>query len=275
MGIRENAQGLDLNRDFVKLETPEVRALVGALDRFNVDVMIDAHTTNGSLHRYDLTYAVANNPAAPPALDRWLRDELLPSIDKSMLAKGINSFYYGNFEDQHQNWKSFGHEPRYSTELMGMRGKIGILAESYSYASYQRRIEATYHFVHAIIEQVNAVSDKLRKEIDWAADANEPGQKLPIQAQLAQTKAQVTALGYQGKEGQLPKPPYGPQAKDKYQPHDYPVGLWVTAAATREVKLPHAYAIAPQAAWLCRVCRCKACRFSASRLTRRLCLARR
>ena len=249
MGIRENAQGLDLNRDFVKLETPEVRALVSALDRFNVDVMIDAHTTNGSLHRYDLTYAVSNNPAAPPALDRWLREELLPTIDKTMLAKGINSFYYGNFEDQHKNWKSFGHEPRYSTELMGMRGKIGILAESYSYATYQRRIEATYHFVHAIVEQVNAVSDKLRKEIDWAADANAPGVKLPIQAKLAETKAQVTALGYQGKEGQLPKPPYGPQAKTNYEPHDYQVGLWVTAASSREVKLPHAYAVAPQAAW--------------------------
>lgn len=249
MGIRENAQGLDLNRDFVKLETPEVRSLVAALDRFNVDVMIDAHTTNGSLHRYDLTYAVSNNPAAPAGLDHWLRDSLLPTIDKNMAAKGMSTFYYGNFEDGHKTWKSFGHEPRYSTELMGMRGKIGILAESYSYASYQRRIEATYAFVHTIIDQVNSQSGWLRSEIDKAAASNKAGVQLPLQAELAETKAQFKALGYQGKGGELPKPPYGPEAKSRYEPHDYTVGLWVTASTNKEVKLPQAYAVAPAAAW--------------------------
>ena len=249
MGIRENAQGLDLNRDFVKLETPEVRALIATLDRYNVDVLIDTHTTNGSLHRYDMTYAVSNNPATPPALDAWLRNELLPTVDKKLSDKGMRSFYYGNFEDDHTTWKSFGHEPRYSTEIMGLRGKIGILAESYSYSTYQRRIEATYAFVHAILEQVNAQSRLLRTVIDRAAVANQPGTELPVAATLAETKPRVVALGYQGANGQLPKPPYGPQAKDRYRPHDYEVGLWVTARPTRQVKLPKAYAVASSAAW--------------------------
>ncbi len=169
MGIRENAQGLDLNRDFVKLETPEVQTLVRALDRFNVDIMIDTHTTNGSLHRYDLTYAISNNPAAPRALDNWLREKLLPTLDSEMAKVGIQSFYYGNFEDGHKSWKSFGHEPRYSTELMGLRGKIGILSESYSYATYERRIQATYEFVRAILNQADANSAWLRTTIDVAA----------------------------------------------------------------------------------------------------------
>ncbi len=45
MGIRENALGLDLNRDFMKLETPEARSLVAAYNQFDVDVLIDLHTT--------------------------------------------------------------------------------------------------------------------------------------------------------------------------------------------------------------------------------------
>ncbi len=248
-GIRENAQGLDLNRDFVKLETPEVRALIAALDRFNVDIMIDCHTTNGSLHRYDLTYAVSNNPATPAVLDNWLRESLLPAVDGAMATKGMRSFYYGNFENEHKVWKSFGHEPRYSTDIMGLRGKIGILAESYSYASYQRRIEATYAFVNAVIERANAQSKWLREQIDQAAQSGGPNVTLPTRAELTKTKTQVTALGYQGADGALPKPPYGPQAKDRYQPHDYSVDLWVTAKPTREVKLPSAYAVSPEAAW--------------------------
>src|SRR5690606_9355375 len=55
-GVRENAQGLDLNRDYVKLESPEVRALVRFMNEWDPAVVLDAHTTNGSFHRYTLTY---------------------------------------------------------------------------------------------------------------------------------------------------------------------------------------------------------------------------
>src|SRR5438477_9034876 len=48
MGVRANAQGFDLNRDFVKLESPEVRALVRFCDQWNPAILIDMHTTNGS-----------------------------------------------------------------------------------------------------------------------------------------------------------------------------------------------------------------------------------
>jgi murein tripeptide amidase MpaA len=67
MGTRENAMGLDLNRDFVKLDSPEVRSLVRMLDAWNADVLVDAHTTNGSLHRYDMTYDIPHNPAPDSA----------------------------------------------------------------------------------------------------------------------------------------------------------------------------------------------------------------
>src|SRR5262249_1910892 len=56
MGTRGNANGLDLNRDFIKLETPEVRALVRFLNRWDPALVLDTHTTNGSHHRYTITY---------------------------------------------------------------------------------------------------------------------------------------------------------------------------------------------------------------------------
>ncbi|MFP6621048.1 MAG: M14 family zinc carboxypeptidase, partial [Pirellulaceae bacterium] len=63
MGLRENSQGLDLNRDFIKLESPEVRSLTRFIQQWNPHLFIDTHTTNGSKHRYHLTYAIAHNPA--------------------------------------------------------------------------------------------------------------------------------------------------------------------------------------------------------------------
>jgi dipeptidyl-peptidase-4 len=130
MGIRENAQGFDLNRDFVKLQSPEARNLISVIDQWQVDALIDLHTTNGSLHRYPLTYDVPHNPAAPTDLVQWLHDILLPEATKRLKAEGIDSFYYGNFSADHKSWESFGFEPRYSTEYMGLRGRIGILSES-------------------------------------------------------------------------------------------------------------------------------------------------
>ncbi|MFO0943430.1 MAG: M14 family zinc carboxypeptidase, partial [Pirellulales bacterium] len=112
MGIRENALGLDLNRDFMKLETPEARSLVATYNRFDVDVLIDLHTTNGSLHRYPLTYDVPHNPAASQLHDSYLRRDLLPTVTERLSKKGFETFYYGNFDRSHRRWDSYGHEPR-------------------------------------------------------------------------------------------------------------------------------------------------------------------
>ncbi len=249
MGVRTNAQDLDLNRDFIKLESPEVRALVAAMDRYDVDVLIDTHTTNGSLHRYDLTYAVANNPATPRPIDAWLRQQLLPSVTAELRGRGVETFFYGNFEDEHRVWKTFGHEPRYSTELMGLRGKIGILAESYSYASYRRRIEATLMFVQSVLHRLDDDAPKLQEMISQSQSNLRPGQSLPITAELSETEKNVQALGYQKSDGSLPAPPFTAQSKASFEPRDFRVALWATAQAKRETKLPYAYVVPANYAW--------------------------
>ena len=67
VGTRENARGLDLNRDFMKLESSEARALVAVFTRWNPDVVVDLHTTNGSYHGYHLTYAPPSQSEHRPA----------------------------------------------------------------------------------------------------------------------------------------------------------------------------------------------------------------
>ena len=154
MGRRANPQRLDLNRDFVKLEAPETRALVGLINTATPHLFVDCHTTNGSKHRYRLTYDIPHNPAAAPEVTRWLRDSMMPKITEDLEAKGLSTFYYGNFDSEHAQWLSYGHQPRYSTEYVGLRGRLSILSEAYSYSTYQERIEATHQFVSAILDHV-------------------------------------------------------------------------------------------------------------------------
>ena len=194
MGTRENAIGHDLNRDFIKLDSPEVRALVRMMDSWNVDVFFDCHTTNGSLHQYDLTYDIPHNPAANQVLDRWMRKDLLPKVTKDLGDQGYPMFYYGNFSRDQRRWDSFGHEPRYSTEYMGLRGKIGILVESYSYASYQRRIDASYLFVDACLDHILRNADKLRPIL--RTTQNEPPKNVALQGKVVAEAQPTVARGF-------------------------------------------------------------------------------
>src|SRR5215470_16679023 len=75
MGTRANAQGLNINRDDMKLETPEVRSMVKLLNDYDPHVMIDLHTTDGSHHAYHLTWEVPNNPAVDADIMKLARDD--------------------------------------------------------------------------------------------------------------------------------------------------------------------------------------------------------
>ena len=77
VGTRENANGLDLNRDFMKLEATESRALVKLLNDWDPHLVIDLHTTNGSYHGYHLTYAPTLAVGADPRIVSFTRDTLL------------------------------------------------------------------------------------------------------------------------------------------------------------------------------------------------------
>ena len=98
VGTRENARGLDLNRDYMKLESVEARALVGLLNAWDPHVVADLHTTNGSYHGYHLTYAPSLTPNADPRLTAFARETLLPGVRKALLdGHGYRSYFYGNF----------------------------------------------------------------------------------------------------------------------------------------------------------------------------------
>lgn len=165
MGVRANAQQFDLNRDFMKLEAPESRHLVRLMDEFDPHYFIDCHTTNGSRHRYLLTYDVPHNPAAPELIRRLMREQLLPEITAKLKEQQLETFYYGNFDRTGQRWETYGFEPRYSIEYAGLRGMLGFLSESYSYASYEERIRASREFVLACIAKCLEREDQVRRVV--------------------------------------------------------------------------------------------------------------
>src|SRR4030088_2927132 len=143
VGIRANAQNLDLNRDYVKAEAPETRASLAMFNTWDPDVFVDLHTTDGSFHGYALTYSPSLNPAAVFG-GVYARDSLLPILRERLRTRdGFEVFDYGNFiSDQpgaiadtsvHEGWATYDPRPRFGTNYYGIRGRIGILSEAYSH----------------------------------------------------------------------------------------------------------------------------------------------
>src|SRR5262249_17725901 len=162
-GIRENAQGLDLNRDFTKLETPEVRALIRFARRWDPAMVVDTHTTDGSYHRYLITYDGPRNPATPPGLVTFARETLLPDAERRFEASSpYQAFFYGNFAADHTQWVPYPPQPRYGVQYLGLRNCLGILSESYTYAPFRDGCVATKAFVRACLEAALANREKLR-----------------------------------------------------------------------------------------------------------------
>jgi hypothetical protein len=163
VGRRENAKGADLNRDFIKVETAEGRALANLLTSWDPHVVIDLHTTNGSYHGYHLTYAPSLAVNADPRLVTLSRS-LLAGARRVLADRGWRTYSYGNFvtdgaldKERHRPeagapaWRTFDARPRFVSNGVGLRNRIGILSEAYSYLSFDRRVRVTETFVETLL----------------------------------------------------------------------------------------------------------------------------
>ena len=161
VGVRSNAQNLDLNRDYVKAEAPETRASLVMFNTWDPDIFVDLHTTDGSFHGYSLTYSPSLSPAAVFG-GVYARDSLLPVLRERMRVRdGFEVFDYGNFLTDERGdvpdttvrdgWATYDPRPRFGTNYYGIRGRIGILSEAYSHDPLERRIGSTYAFVKEIL----------------------------------------------------------------------------------------------------------------------------
>ena len=170
MGERTNAQGLDLNRDHTKLESPEARALIRAYQEYAPHVIVDLHTTNGTEHGYHLTYAPPLHPNTHPSIDSLLRNEWLPTVTTAIKASnGWDLYYYGNVprgSGTEPSWRTFDHRPRFNNNYAGLRNRIGILSEAYAYATFEERVNTSRRFIEELLRIAHDQTAEIRSLVD-------------------------------------------------------------------------------------------------------------
>ncbi len=238
VGIRPNAQDLDLNRDYIKLEAPETRALAAFLTEWDPHLTIDTHTTNGSRHRYTLTYDTPLHPSTPPAITELLREQLLPVVTERVKQRSdYDMFYYGNFNKEHTKWATYSSNPRFGANYQGLRGQLSILSEAYSYAPFKDRVLCTYIFVDEILrftaahaDDIKSVHDQVRREIVRAGKSPQPDDTIALRTRFAAFHNPADILGYVG---------------DTDEPTTHRVVHIGRFEATKSIARPYAYIIEP------------------------------
>ena len=207
-GERANAQGLDLNRDHMKLESPEARALVRAYEAYDPHVVIDLHTTNGTEHAYHLTYSPPLHPGTHPAIDALLRDEWLPAVTRAVeQSDGWRFYYYGNLPfaaGVEPSWRTFDHRPRFNNNYVGLRNRIALLGEAYAYAPFEERIHASLRFVEEALAFAHDNAGAIAALVESADAEPVAGARLATRAVPVPSSAPVEILLGRTEEVQNP-----------------------------------------------------------------------
>jgi hypothetical protein len=197
MGTRPNAQGLNINRDHMKLDSPEARAFALLLRDYDPHVAVDLHTTNGTRHAYHLTYSPPLHPNTHSAVLAVARDGVFPAMTASARAHlGWDFYYYGNVQGQGdaRGWYTFDHRPRFNNNYLGLRNRVGLLSEAYSYATFADRIVATRHFVDETLRYAHAHAAAVRRAVAEADAASITGDSLAVRATFERSAAPVEIL---------------------------------------------------------------------------------
>lgn len=168
MGWRVTAQMLNLNRDYLKVDSPEMKAWIELFNKWEPDFFVDCHVTNGADYQYELTYLVETLGNQAPALTEWTRQTYLASIKASMMESGYEIFpyvYLLEWPNPRAGMKSWVSTPRFSTGYTALRNRPGLLIETHMLKDYKTRVSATYEMLKQTVVLLGRERDSLRKAI--------------------------------------------------------------------------------------------------------------
>jgi murein tripeptide amidase MpaA len=200
-GWRTTARNLNLNRDYAKLDAPETRAMVAAINAWAPDLYVDLHVTDGIDHRYDVTFGHNTARAWSPSIGAWLDSVLMPhavaalkgmghhpgplaaafAMDEFDLGKGIQEDIAG---------------ARFSTGYGDARHLPTLLVESHSLKPYRQRVLGSYVLLESTLELVGRKAPALRAAV--AEDLARRAPRVPLDFVLPASTSEE--IEYEGVE---------------------------------------------------------------------------
>ena len=165
LGWRTNATNLNLNRDYAKVDAPEMQAMIAALNYWRPDLYVDLHVTDGVDYQYDITWGYAGEQTPSPQAYRFLNNVVDPAVSARLDETGHAPGYLVFATDSENpqmlfHWNASG--PRFSDGYGGWRHLPTILVENHSLKPYEQRVLGTRVFLEALLDVVARQVEPLR-----------------------------------------------------------------------------------------------------------------
>jgi hypothetical protein len=212
LGVRENSQGLDLNRDAVKLETVEANGLYRMLNEWDPALLLDGHLMDRVTHGYANTYGTTTVPAAATGPREYTHDTLFPAVREMTRRNfGLEVFTHALFTPNTWPPAAWSHdraawtvEAKFIVNDYGLRNRLAIITETPGQPTFERRIYAQYAYIVSLLEYTNAHA----KEIQAVLEAADKKTVAEIEARAGsgqlrnwldgeyQSRGKIDVLGY-------------------------------------------------------------------------------
>ena len=166
MGWRTNARNQNLNRDFTKLDTAGVRALVRVFGQWKPDLYLDLHVTDGADYQYDITFGGNGRRGWSPAIGDWIEDVYRPAINAALGENGHEPgdlVFAANGMDMKDGFLSWSGDPRFSNGYGDAIHLPTILVENHSLKPYRRRVLGTYILMAESLAMLAKEQNSLRQ----------------------------------------------------------------------------------------------------------------
>ena len=164
-GQRGNAWGIDLNRDYIKLEHPEIAAYVGNLvNRWRPHLYVDGH--NGGAFPYNVAYQCPSHASPDPRITQLCDEQIFPAIDQAMEARGFKSWYYTRGTET--RWNTGGWQARIGRNYGGFANAIGILFESPPNQEMRIGVESGVVAFQAVLDYVRDNAERVTTTVERA-----------------------------------------------------------------------------------------------------------
>ena len=255
MGWRATAQNLNLNRDFLKADAPEMQDWLRLFHQWLPDFLIDIHATDGADYQYASTYGLEIHGNMDQGLTQWSTETFIPYFEEEMDKTGYPVFPYVMFRrwhDPRSGLRSGAATPRYSTGYAAAQNRIALLVENHMLKDYKTRVSTTYELIRVVCELLNNEAGRLH-DLNDLADQNTSGpafRSLPFPLSFTSGKDSVM-VEFRGVEYDVEKSDLTGGDWFRYHP-DLPavfnIPYFHQQVPERTVELPEAYIYPPQ--WL-------------------------
>lgn len=267
MGWRCTAQNLNLNRDYMKADAPEMRALLSTYHEWLPHLWFDNHTTDGADFQYDVTFGAGSGPENAPSISQYVNEELHPYLMKSLAARGHVPQLFFDMRDPLDPGKgietNFGFAPRFSTGYGAITNRPSILVETHMLKSYETRVRATYDLMLETLLLINRNPDKLIDAVRTAdRETSQLAERRSTQVALTTTRPadspgeSISFKGYSMTMAQSEASGAQYPVWNHEQPAETPSKLHGDALPARTVTAPCGYIIGPQ--WTAAISRLRA-----------------